>query len=200
MRWTFALFVLATPLAGTTVEAQTLSVRPAPFTDLRPGSQPRYGEVVLGRTTMTAALRMFADDLSSDSVRVPRGHPSNPSPYPAGIGWHVGSHHVRPQQQLDLGPERYTLYFDENERLIAAITARVPGGLTREMLNAHYPSLQRGRRWYSGDQPRMDQWSVAVSDCVTLTAHVLVADERVESLSYLYTCPTQSGKLASPRP
>jgi hypothetical protein len=62
------------------------------------------------------------------------------------------------------------------------------------MLSAHYPSLQKGRRWYSGDQPRMDQWSVAVSDCVTLSASVLVADGRVEQLSYLYTCPTQSSK------
>jgi hypothetical protein len=200
MHWTFALVVFTTTLAGTAVQAQTLSVRPAPLTDLRPGNRPRHGEVVLGRTTMTAALRMLADHLSSDSVRVPRGHPSNPSSHPAGTVLYVTGHRIHPRQQLDLGPERYTLYFDENERLIAAVTEPIPGRLTREMISAQYPSLQKGRRRFSGDQPIWDEWSVAVSDCVTLAAQVSIGDERVEGLSYVYTCRTQASKPASPSP
>ena len=96
-----------------------------------------------------------------------------------------------PRHHLDLGPERYQLYFDENERLITASTGpRLPGGLTLQVLSKHHPSLRKGRRWYSGDQPLSDTWSVALSNCVTLSANVLIAGQRVQSLSYHYTCPT----------
>jgi hypothetical protein len=140
---------------------------------------------------MTGTLRMFAEELSSDSLKVARAHPGNPAPVPTGTVWAAAGQEVRPRHQLDLGPERYTLYFDENERLIAAGTGRLPGGLTLKVLNKHYPALQKGRRWYSGDQPMSDTWSVALSSCVTLQASVLIKGERVNTLSYLYTCPTK---------
>jgi hypothetical protein len=104
--------------------------------------------------------------------------------------WGAADHQVRPRHYLDLGPERYGLYFDENERLVVATTARLPGGLTWKVLAAHYPGLRKGRRWYRADQAWSDEWSVAVSTCVNLVTNVLVAGDRVETLSYHYTCPT----------
>ena len=171
-------------------EAQALNVRPAPLADLRPGRQARHGEVVLGQTSLDGALRMFAEHLRSDSVKVPRGHVGNPSPWGPGSVWVSADQEVRPRHHLDLGPERYALYFDENERLIGASTSRLPGGLTWKVLSKHYPSFRKGRRWYSGDQPKSDTWSVALSSCVTLVADVLIAGERVGTLGYYYTCPT----------
>ncbi|HZA91968.1 MAG TPA: hypothetical protein VE420_05015 [Gemmatimonadales bacterium] len=203
MRIVFTLLILGTAAVAAPAEAQVLNVRPAPFADLRPGRQARYGEVVLGQTTLAGALRMFAEHLRSDSVKVPRGHGGNPSSWPAGTVWLGGAHEIRPRHHLDLGPDRYQLYFDENERLITASTGpRLPGGLTWQVLSKHHPSLRKGRRWYSGDQPLSDTWSVVLSSCVTLAANVLIAGQRVQSLSYHYTCPTTStgtGKTASSR-
>jgi hypothetical protein len=196
MRSLLALLFLATSAAVAALHAQTLDVRAASFADPQPGNRARHGEVVLGQTTLTGSLRMFADLLGSDSIKVARGHQGNPALQPLGTVWQVGAHQVRPHRRLDLGPDWYVLYFDENERLIAAITRQTPAGLTREKLAARHPSLQRGRRWYGGDQPRGDEWTVALGNCVTLSASVLVGDERVEQLSYVYTCPTQP----SPRP
>ena len=203
MRVVFTLLVLGTAAVAAPAEAQILNVRPAPFADLRPGRQARHGEVVLGQTTLAGALRMFAEHLRSDSVKVPRGHGRNPSSWPAGTVWPAGEHEIRPRHHLDLGPDRYQLYFDENERLITASTGpRLPGGLTWQVLSKHHPSLRKGRRWYSGDQPLSDTWSVVLSSCVTLAANVLIAGQRVQSLSYHYTCPTRSmgtGKTTSSR-
>ncbi len=62
---------------------------------------------------MAGTLRMFAEELSSDSVKVARAHAGNPAPMPAGTVWGAADHEVRPRYHLDLGPERYALYFDE---------------------------------------------------------------------------------------
>jgi hypothetical protein len=203
MRIGFTLLVVATVLVAGPAGAQTLNVRPAPLADLRPGKQARHGEVVLGQTTLAGALRIFSEHLWSDSVKVPRGHGPNPSPWPAHSKvWVDADHEVSPRHHLDLGPERYELYFDENERLIGAGTRRLPGGLTLKVLRKHYPALQKGRRWYSGDQPVSDTWSVALDSCVTLVASVLLKGETVQSLGYFYTCPTTStgaGKTTSSR-
>jgi hypothetical protein len=43
--------------------AQTLAARPSVFGDPVPGSDASKGELVLGRTTLTAALRIFAVQL-----------------------------------------------------------------------------------------------------------------------------------------
>jgi hypothetical protein len=191
MRLGFTLLLVVTVVAAVPAVAQTLNVRPAPFSDLRPGKQARYGEVVLGQTTLAGAQRMFAEHLRSDSVRIARGHVGNPSPWGPGSVWVSANQEVRPRHYLDLGPERYGLFFDENERLIAASTSRrLPGGLTWKVLSKHYPSLQKSRRWYSGDQPMMDTWSVPLSSCVTLVASVLIEGQKVQNLSYYYTCPT----------
>jgi len=191
---------LAASLAGTAIQAQTLAVRPSALTDLGAGSRARHGEVVLGQTTMAGALRMFAEQLASDSVVVPRAHLGNPSSIPADVVWQMASREVRPRHKLDLGPDHYTLYFDKNSRLIVASTQRMAGNLTRPQLSAHYSALRKGRRWYGGDRPRHDEWSVALSDCVTLIADVLIAGERVQQLSYLYTCPSRASTPSSPSP
>jgi hypothetical protein len=191
MRIVFTLLILGTAAVAAPAEAQVLNVRPAPLADLRPGRQARHGEVVLGQTTLTGALRIFSEHLWSDSMKVSRGHGGNPSSLPAETVWLAGDHEIRPRHQLDLGPDRYQLYFDENERLITAMTGpRLPGGLTWQVLSKHYPSLRKGRSWYSGDQPMMDSWSTPLSDCVALVATVLVKGQKVQNLSYHYTCPT----------
>ncbi len=58
------------------------------------------------------------------------------------------------------------------------------------MLSTHYPSLKKGRRWSRADKPWSDEWTVTVDSCVTLVANVLVTGQRIETLSYHYTCPT----------
>jgi hypothetical protein len=190
MRTAFTLLLVGTAVMAGPAEGQILNVRPAPFSDLRSGNQARHGEVVLGQTTLAGAQRMFAEHLRSDSVKVARSHVGNPSPWGPGSVWVSADQEVRPRHYLDLGPERYGLFFDENERLIGAGTGRLPGGLTWKVLSRHYPSLQKSRRWYSGDQPIMDTWSVPLSSCVTLVATVLIEGQKVQNLSYYYTCPT----------
>ncbi|HEY7482302.1 MAG TPA: hypothetical protein VH680_17440 [Gemmatimonadales bacterium] len=193
MRWVAALVLTANSIAQGVVHAQALDVRPTPFTEPRTGNQARHGEVVLGQTTLSGTRRMFAELLSSDSIKVARGHQGNPSPIPAGTVWQVASHRVQPSYKLDLGPDRYTLYYDKNERLIAAIAQDLPGALTKADLLVRYPTLRKGRRWYSGNQARSEQWTTAVETCVTLVASLLLPQERLEQLSYIYTCPTQKG-------
>ena len=193
MRLVLALLVLGTVVPAVPAESQTLNVRPALLGDLRPGKDARHGEVVLGHTTLAGALRIFAEHLRSDSVKVARAHVGNPSPWGPGSVWVSEDQEVRPRYYLDLGPERYGLFFDQNERLIGAATGgRLPGGLTWKVLSKRYPSLRKSRRWYSGDQPMMDTWSVAVGSCVILVAGVLVEGQKVQSLGYYYTCPTTS--------
>ena len=191
MRIVFTLLVVGTALVAGPAEGQILNVRPAPLADLQPGKQARHGEVVLGQTTLAGARRMFAEHLRSDSVKVARSHVGNPSPWGPGSVWVSADQEVRPRHYLDLGPERYGLFFDENERLIGASTGRrLPGGLTWTVLSKHYPSLRKSRRWYSGDQPMMDTWGVALDSCVTLVASVLIEGQKIQSLGYYYTCPT----------
>lgn len=176
---------------ATAAQAQTLDVQPARFLDPRPGTQAKDGEVVLGRTTVMAAMRMFAEELSRDTIRVPRGHSGNSAAASPDTVWQVGSHQVRPRRVLDLGPDHYSLWFDENERLIAAITSEGPLGLSRMTLVDHYKGIRRVRSWASGDQPTFDVWTVPVDACVALSAHVSLVTEQVEQLSYIYTCPTR---------
>jgi hypothetical protein len=122
--------------------AQSLSSRPAIFADPVLSTDPAYGDLVLGRTTLVAALRMFAAELA-DTVRIPRGHSSNPDTLPEGTRLPGGAN-LRPYQRLDLGPTRYTLYFDRHQRLVAAITdpSRLPRALRRDELVARYATLR----------------------------------------------------------
>lgn len=193
-----SLLLIFAPAAVLMLEAQTLDVRTDVVTELRPGDHARHGEVVLGKTTLAGARRMFAELLHADTVKVSRGHLGNPSPLPLGTVWEVEGYQVRPTQKLDLGPSRYTLYFDKNERLIAAITRPTAGELTRDQVAAHHPSLRQGRRWYSGDQPHSDEWTATLDTCVAFVAMALIPSARVEQLSYIYTCPTQMPGRATP--
>jgi hypothetical protein len=169
--------------------AQTLSARPGNLEEPTVRSASQYGDVVLGRTTLIGAQRVFADEMSRDEVRVPRLHGANPSRHPE-TKWKIGQAEVTPHFQLDLGPEYYTLYFDQNERLLAAITRNLPRSLTGTELKSRYPALREDRVWRSGNTPRFTAFSLRLSPCVMLTAHVTAADDQVEQIGYVYTCST----------
>jgi hypothetical protein len=184
-----ALVLLTAGLITARLEAQTLAVRPSPFSDLKPGRQARQGEVVLGETTLKSALRMFAVELNSETVSLPRRHSANPDVHPAGTVWKVGTHELRPQHRLDLGPDRYELDFDRNGRLIAAIDSRVPNGIIQPMLAEHYPGVQKGNLWRS--DPPLQEWIATVDPCVVLSALVRETTGVVQQLSYNYICETK---------
>jgi hypothetical protein len=181
--------------------AQTLSSRPAVFADPVLGIDPGYGELVLGRTTLTSALRIFAVELE-DSVLVPLGHPSNPDTPSAGTTL-PGVPTLQLKYRLELGSSRYTLYFDKNERLIAAFTHRTRMGRTlrREELVARYPTLRVEHigRTAEGAWIR-DELVAPLGPCISLIADVWRQDKGlVGGLGYAYTCPTKAVQLPSRR-
>jgi hypothetical protein len=181
--------------------AQTLSSRPAIFADPVLGTDPSYGELVLGRTTLTSALRIFAVELE-DSVLVPLRHPSNPDTVPEGASL-SGIPTLRLRYRLELGPKRYTLYFDKNERLIAAVThrSRLPRPLRRDELVARYPTLRVEHigRTAEGAWIR-DELVAPLGPCVSLIADVWRHDRgMVGGLGYVYTCPTRPAHLEARR-
>jgi hypothetical protein len=178
------------PLPDRELFGQTLRAEPVAFADPVPGSNIAHGELRLGHTTLSSALHMFAAVLSSDSVRVPRLHEANPSTLSAGSDWEIGADTVRPRFRLDLGPERYTLYFDANQRLVAALTSRPALPVYRSQLAVHYATLRLQRRWRSGDVPSIDNMTAPLGPCLWYTAHVRVSDDRVDSFGYVYTCTT----------
>jgi hypothetical protein len=103
------VIALAACLAGpVSVSAQTLAAKPVLFGDPVPGANPRHGELVLGRTTLGGALRIFAVELERDSVRVSLAHEGNPARLP-GTEVLLGGLTIHPHHRLDLGPGRYTL-------------------------------------------------------------------------------------------
>ena len=103
-------------MASSPCVAQTLSARPAVFGDPVLSTDPTRGELELGRTTLAAALRMFAVELA-DSVRLPIGK-SNPDTLWTASGGSDSTSWPRPYHRLDLGAGRYILYFDKHERLV----------------------------------------------------------------------------------
>jgi hypothetical protein len=180
------VFAVAMSLAATSpLAAQTLAAKPAVFADPVPGSDPSKGELVLGSTTLTSALRIFAEQLG-ESVSRPR-RTANPDTLPKDTEWQVGDHVVRPRHQLDLGPELYRLYFDRNQRLVAAITFQPPRRVTREELVAHYPSLKfEGRRLGPSDA-----FVAPLGSCVSFAGRLRLDTKQVDQLSYVYTCATK---------
>jgi hypothetical protein len=179
--FTFALSLAATSPGS----AQTLAARPSIFGDPVPGSDPSKGELVLGRTTLTAALRIFAVQLG-ESPTGPRSR-ANPDTLPADTEWQVGDHVVRPRHVLDLGPELYRLYFDRNQRLVATVTFQPPRRVTREELVAHYPSLKfEGRRLGPADA-----FVAPLGRCVSFAGRLRLDTKLVDQLSYVFTCPTK---------
>jgi hypothetical protein len=172
--------------------AQSLSSRPSIFGDPVLSTDPTYGDLVLGRTTLTAALRMFALELE-DSVRIPRGHASNPDTLFEGTRL-PGAPNLRPYHRLDLGPTRYTLYFDRHERLVAAVTdrSRLGRALSREELVARYPTLMVENIAHTAEGVWVKDDLVApLGPCVSLIADVWRQDQGlVGDLGYVFTCST----------
>jgi hypothetical protein len=175
--------------------AQTLAARPAIFADPVPGSDATKGELVLGKTTLGAALRIFAVELG-EVASAPGRHATNPDTLPSHTEWQVGDHVARPRHVLDLGPGLYRLYFDKNERLIVALTFQPPRRVLREELVAHYPSLKfEGRRLGPSDA-----FVAPLGPCVSLAGRLRLDTKLVDQLSYVYTCATKPGPRAIRRP
>src|SRR6476469_9038372 len=85
---------------------QSLSSRPAVFADPLLTSDPTKGELVLGRTTLVSARRIFAVELGDAAGR------DNPDTVNTGLI--IGSPPLlSAHYRLDLGPDRYVLYFDK---------------------------------------------------------------------------------------
>jgi hypothetical protein len=179
------LTLAASLAAALPCAAQTLPAKPDIFADPVPGTDVSHGQLVLGRTTLTAALRIFAVELG-ESVSVPRRHPSNPDTLPRTTQWQVGDHILRPRHWLDLGPGLYRLYFDANERLVAAVTFELPRPLRRQELVAHYPTLRFERRWGS-----TEAFVAPLAKCVSLGGRQRLDNNLVDQLSYVYTCATK---------
>lgn len=179
-------------LASKPCSAQTLSSRPAIFTDPSLGNDPSYGELVLGQTTLLSALRIFAVELQ-DSVYLPLGHGSNPDTVGANSQL-PGGLNVRPRYRLEIGAGHYTLYFDRHERLVAAITDRsqLPRALRRDELVARYPTLTVAHVGRTAEGAWiMDDLAAPLAPCVSLVADVWRRDKgMVSSMGYIYTCAT----------
>jgi hypothetical protein len=194
-RCLLSIISVALSLAATSsAAAQTLAAKPAVFADPVPGSVPSKGELVLGRTTLTSALRIFAEQVGKSSTE-PRPH-ANPDTLPADTEWQVGDHVVRPRHVLDLGPEFYRLFFDRNQRLVAAVTFQPPKRVTRKDLETHYPTLKfEGRRLGPSDA-----FVAPLGQCVSFAGRLRLDTKQVDQLSYVYTCATKPGSGVAPRP
>jgi hypothetical protein len=187
--------VCAVPSPGL---AQTLSARPAIFADPILATDPAHGELVLGRTTLAGALRMFAVELA-DSIRLPLGRRSNPDTVRTSTAFVDSASWPRPHHRLDLGPGRYTLYFDKHERLVmvGADRSRLPRQLRREDLVARYATLRVHRHWNI-----QDEMIAPLAPCISLTATVWEGEDgrrdeehlqpgTVLHLGYRFTCQTR---------
>jgi hypothetical protein len=177
---------------------QTLSSRPAFFADPTLTSDPTYGELVLGRTTLRSALRVFAVELA-DSVRLPLAHAANPDTLPAGATNGGPTSAPAIHYRLDLGADRYTLYFDKNQRLVAAEAnhQRLPRMIRREDLVARYATLRPNQRPGS-----LENLEAPLAPCVSMFAYAWdrddgLRDERhllpgaILKFGYRYTCRTR---------
>jgi hypothetical protein len=177
---------------------QTFSSRPAFFADPALTYDPGHGELVLGRTTLRSALRIFAVELA-DSVRLPLAHAANPDTLPTGTitGGPASSPAIH--YRLDLGADRYTLYFDKNQRLVAARAShqRLPRMIRREDLVAQYATLRSDQRPGS-----LENLEAPLGPCITMVAYAWdgddgLRDERhllpgsIIEFGYRYTCPTR---------
>jgi hypothetical protein len=193
---TLSTMLLATPPCT----AQTLSSRPAIFTDPSLNTDPSYGELILGQTTLISALRIFAVELQ-DSVRVPVGHGSNPDTVWTGSEL-PGDRTLKVHYRLEIGAGRYTLYFDRHERLVATITDRsqLPRPIRRDELVARYPTLSVAHVGRTAEGAwLMDDLIAPLAPCISLVADVWRRDKGiVRSFGYVYTCAT-APRITLPR-
>jgi hypothetical protein len=115
-----------------------------------------------------------------------------------------------PFHRLDIGPERYTLYFDRRERLVAAVAprSRLPRTIRRDELVARYATLKVLWTGYSGGR-RTVEWVMAeLAPCVSATAAIWYGNDgledrrhraagTVEEFSYIYTCSTTPAPVSA---
>jgi hypothetical protein len=190
--------LVASVLCAHPCVGQTLSSRPAFFADPSLTTDPTHGELVLGRTTLRAVLRIFAVELA-DSVRLPLAHAANPDTLPAGTTTGAPGSAPAIHYRLDLGTGRYTLYFDKNERLVAANASnqRLPRMIRREDLVARYATLRPNPRPGS-----LENLEAPLGPCISMFASAWdrddgLRDERhllpgtIVEFGYRYTCPTR---------
>jgi hypothetical protein len=183
--------------------AQTLSARPAVFADPVLSTDPTHGELELGRTTLAAALRIFAVELA-DSARLPHSGKNNPDTLWTASERVDPSSWPRSHHRLDLGAGRYTLYFDKHERLVmvGAERSRLPRQLRRDELVARYPTLRVLRHWNI-----QDELIAPLAPCISLIATVWTGDDglpaegqlkpgTVVAFGYRYTCQTRPAPAA----
>jgi hypothetical protein len=183
-----ASFIAAWVVGVLPCAAQTLAAKPEVFADPVPGTNPSHGELVLGRTTLTSAVRIFAVELQ-ELASARRDGPPNPDTLPANTQWEVGEHTFSPRRSLDLGPERYRLFFDKNDRLVAALTFQLPRPVRRDKLAAHYPTVRFERRGAN-----IESFVAPLSRCISLGGRVRLDTYLVDQLSYVYTCSTKPAR------
>jgi hypothetical protein len=174
------LAILALALSAVPLAAQTLPARPLPLNEPVRGGSWKDGELVLGKTTMAGAKRMLLSEK-------PAVHVGEPRKFADQRAWEVGGVVLRPRWELDPGKGYYTLFFDDNERLIFALDRTARPDLTRIDLLARYP---RALRVQQSDS--FDQFQVDVQPCVTLTALIDRARDHVLQFGYAWTCQTRS--------
>jgi hypothetical protein len=180
--------------------AQTLSARPRFFADPVLAVDPAHGELVLGRTTLHSAMRIFASDLQ-DSVRVPLAHSGNPLTLPSATML-SGQRGPTARYLLDIGAGRYTLYFDGNQRLIAvdALGSNLPRLIRRADLVARYSTLRPLR-----DSASVVNLEAPLGPCISMLAFAWdrndgrrdgghVEPGTIVEFGYRYTCPTKSAE------
>jgi hypothetical protein len=199
----FVVILAATHQRASAALAQTLPARPAIFGDPILVTDPSHGELVLGRTTLIGAMRMFAVELA-DSVRLPLNRGANPDT----VGPSSSSDSAawpRLHHRLDLGAGRYTLYFDKNERLVkvAAERSRLPRAIRREDLVARYSTLRVHRRWSV-----QDELIAPLAPCISAMASVREGDDGIRDarhlkpgtvieFGYRYTCRTRPSPISA---
>jgi hypothetical protein len=198
MRRTLSFMILGTLLWATSSLAQTLSSRPGFFTDPLLAVDRSYGELVLGRTTLRSAMLMFATELE-DATHSRASTDSEPAVAP------------RARYRLTPGRGHYTLYFDKNERLIAAIADRqeFPRPLRRDELVAQYATLRPSSRQHLGSPGAVEDLEAPLGPCLSMQASVWTegspSSDRLRvgtvlSFGYRYTCPTKAAELRADLP
>jgi len=190
--------VLAVTLCwAAAARAQTLSSRPAFFCDPVLAVDPAYGELVLGRTTLRSAMRIFATELQ-DSLRIAPGRRVNPDTLPLSRTDGPGMPPAL-RFRLDVGSGRYTLYFDKNERLVAvqAGARDLPRPLRREDLVARYATLRPVSRL-----DMLGNLEAPLGPCISMVASAGEGNDiapgapqnsapgTILSFGYRFTCPT----------
>ena len=198
MRRTLSFMILGTLLWATSSLAQTLPSRPGFFTDPVLAIDRSYGELVLGRTTLRSAMLIFATELQ-DTTHSRASTDSEPPVAP------------RARYRLTPGRGHYTLYFDKNERLVAAMADRqeFPRPLRRDELVAQYATLRPSSRHDMASPGAVEELEAPLGPCLSMQASVWTEESAssdrlragtVLSFGYRYTCPTKAAELRADLP